>query len=419
MFSQQVLGPLLGAIPRLLLAIVLLALGIIFGILVSTVVVKLGRHFGLDKKLEKWNLGGKSESTLQVIGKILGLLVFILFLPGVLSNLGLGAVSDPVSGMINQFLSYIPNILGAAVIVVVGLFAAKIIKNIIIGVLGRTKLDAAQEKHLHTGDAVESAKFSVIIGNIVYVFILIPILIAALDVLKIASISTPAVSMLGSIFAVLPSIFVAIVLMIIGVFVAKLVYSLLFGLLSGIGTDRFLQRFLSDEQKTKSVSLSKIISEIVRVVIIVMFAVQAITVVHLGVLTTIGSALVSFLPSLIFAAVILIAAYLLGLWVQSLVGKATGSKTGGAVVKWVILALAVFIALNQLGFAMWILNAAFIVILAAVAIAFAVSFGVGGRGFAAKVLSRWDTKMSGSKNDEPKADTQDATQETEEKKDSD
>ena len=44
--------------------------------------------------------------------------------------------------------------------------------------------------------------------------------------------------------------------------------------------------------------------------------------------------------------------------------------------------------LNELGIAKEIVNTVFILIIAALAIAFAVSFGVGGRNFAEKVLKK-------------------------------
>ena len=56
------------------------------------------------------------------------------------------------------------------------------------------------------------------------------------------------------------------------------------------------------------------------------------------------------------------------------------------VVKAAILTLAVFMTLNQLGIATSIVNAAFIIVLGAVAVAFAISFGVGGRDVASNVL---------------------------------
>ena len=53
-----------------------------------------------------------------------------------------------------------------------------------------------------------------------------------------------------------------------------------------------------------------------------------------------------------------------------------------------IYAVGIFMVLNELGIAKEIVNTAFILIIAALAIAFAISFGVGGREFAGKVMKK-------------------------------
>ncbi len=58
------------------------------------------------------------------------------------------------------------------------------------------------------------------------------------------------------------------------------------------------------------------------------------------------------------------------------------------IAKYIIIVVAIFMTLNQLGVATSIVNAAFIIILGALAIAFAVAFGIGGRDFAANTLKK-------------------------------
>ena len=59
-----------------------------------------------------------------------------------------------------------------------------------------------------------------------------------------------------------------------------------------------------------------------------------------------------------------------------------------AFVKVAILVVGAFMTLSQLGIAKELVNAAFIIIMAAVAVAFAISFGFGGKKFAANTLER-------------------------------
>ncbi|MDA6151349.1 hypothetical protein OSK18_28090, partial [Escherichia coli] len=58
-----------------------------------------------------------------------------------------------------------------------------------------------------------------------------------------------------------------------------------------------------------------------------------------------------------------------------------------------IIAISIFMALDQLGLAASIVNAAFILTLGALALAFGLSFGLGGKDFAAKYLQKLDRKI--------------------------
>ncbi|QGS69087.1 hypothetical protein CV093_14055 [Oceanobacillus sp. 143] len=58
--------------------------------------------------------------------------------------------------------------------------------------------------------------------------------------------------------------------------------------------------------------------------------------------------------------------------------------------KYAIIALSVFMALTQLGIAPSIVNAAFILILGGLSLAFGLAFGLGGKDFAAKYLRKFE-----------------------------
>jgi len=64
------------------------------------------------------------------------------------------------------------------------------------------------------------------------------------------------------------------------------------------------------------------------------------------------------------------------------------------VAKYAILAFAFFMALDQLGIAASIINAAFILILGGVALAFGLAFGLGGREHAAKYLAKMEKSLN-------------------------
>ena len=83
----------------------------------------------------------------------------------------------------------------------------------------------------------------------------------------------------------------------------------------------------------------------------------------------------------------------LATWLEKLIlRKSPKSKLLATSVKVLLIIFAVFMTLNQLGLATSIVNAAFIIILSAVAVAFALSFGRGGRDFAKNSLKKLEDK---------------------------
>ena len=388
---QGILTNIFGAGTNVLMAVLWIVLGIVIALVVRAIILKVGKKLKLGEKLDKIGLGDSSSSSLKLLANLIALIVFILFLPGILNNLGLDVIVAPINNMMTSLLGFIPQLLGAAIILAVGYFVAKIIKQIITALLKKTKLDSFQERLGVTNEA-ESAKFSVVIGNIIFALIFIPIIISALDVLKISSISQPAISMLTAIFDIIPNIFVAIVLIIVGVMIAKLVYSILTGILTSIGTDNVVKKIIKSDGASKF-SLVKIINEAIRCIIIVLFVVQALNVLKLEFMSTVGTVIVSYLPSLVFAFVILIVGYLFASWLKSVIDE-SGSGKGGVFAKYAVLVLTGFIILNQLGFAMLIVNYVFLFVVGALAVAFAISFGIGGRDFAARMLKKAEEKMN-------------------------
>ncbi len=79
----------------------------------------------------------------QNISEIVYWLILLLFLPIVLSILGLNGLLFPVQNMVNEVVLYLPNIFIAGVIVFVGYILAKIVRGIVEGLLGSFEYSTA------------------------------------------------------------------------------------------------------------------------------------------------------------------------------------------------------------------------------------------------------------------------------------
>ena len=235
-YLQELLNYFETLLPSVVTAIILLIVAYLAAIIAKGIVVKALKLLKLEKYTDK--LGVVDEvtgSSLEFIGKLVFVIVFLMFLPAVLDKLGMQNVSSTISGLVSQFVNFIPNILAAILILVFGVFIAIIIRQLIASMLKRFNIDKLQEKAGVGGD--ESVTFSSMISYVVYVIILIPIIIAALQTLNITAISQPATVVLDQIFTIIPQVIVAIILIVIGTYVAKITGKLLSNLLSSVGAD--------------------------------------------------------------------------------------------------------------------------------------------------------------------------------------
>lgn len=389
------LGSILQIIPNIIWAVILLLVAFLAANIVKSLVTKLLKAVKAENFLNKLGVKDAStDSSIAFVAKLAYFVTFLLFLPGVLDRLGMQSVSSPITGLVNSFLGFIPNLVGAGIIIAIGIFVANLIKQLLIPVLKAVKVDEIQKK---AGiDASENAAFSTIIANVVYALIMLVVITSALDQLGIKAISAPANDIVTAIFDAVPNVLGAIVIIAIGVFVSQLVAKLLETLLAGIGADSLIEKIT--KTSSSKIVLSKVISAIVKYVLIIIFIVEGINILNLAALTSVGAAIISYMPAVLSAVIILgVGIFAANLAGNALAKKFPNAKAGAMAARVAIYVLAAFLCLSQLGVATTIVETTFIVIVAALGIAFAIAFGVGGRQFASDVLKKLEDKMDDTK----------------------
>ncbi|WP_315077937.1 mechanosensitive ion channel [Acinetobacter guillouiae] len=370
-------------IPQLLAAV---AIGFIGWIVANLVKV------GLKKALDRTQLDEKLSADVGVspisqnIADIVYWLILLLFLPIVLSILGLQGLLLPVQNMLNEAVSYIPNIFIAGVIVFVGYILAKILRGIVEGLINSLNLQTQIEKvGLFKNSNQGLAKF---LGSFVFAVVMITALIVAFEALGIQAISQPATAMLGEIMYAIPHIIAAGLILIVAYVVSRFVGRLVSEVVAGTGVDEIpakldLQRFLGDTK------VSCIIGYLI-VFFTMLFAVSEAA-------NRLGFEQVSHLISMFiyFGANILLGAVILviGFWLANIVanvvqrGEYNSSRWLGNLVRVLIMGLVIAMGLKAMGIADSIVNLAFGLTLGSVAVAFALAFGLGGRQPAERVLT--------------------------------
>ena len=130
-------------IPQLLAAVAVGFVGWIVANLVKVGLQKLLDRTQMDEKLSA-DVGVSPIS--QNISDIVYWLILLLFLPIVLSILGLNGLLYPIQNMLNEVISFLPNIFIAGVIVFVGYILAKIVRGIVEGLVRGLNLQHEAQK---------------------------------------------------------------------------------------------------------------------------------------------------------------------------------------------------------------------------------------------------------------------------------
>lgn len=385
---QSLVDQLLGFLPKAIAGAVLLGVAWLIATLVRAGSTKALAATSLDEKMAgEAEMRPMSES----LGNVLYGLVFLLFLPAVLGALELEGLLDPVQSMLDQMLGILPNVFAAGVIAGVGWFVARLLRDLVTNLLGAAGADRLGAQAGLTG----TTKLSGLAGLLVYIFVLVPALIAALNALQISVISDPATEMLGTFMAALPNVFAAAIILAVTWFVSGFVATLTTNLLGGLGFDELPQKLgvgaLAGPETTPSAWVGKGV-----VFFLMLFAVtEAAGRLGFTQVSEIVATLISFGGQVLLGGVIVA----VGVWIANLVhtamtrvsGEGSGSMAG--IVRFAILGLVTAMGLRAMGLADDIVNMAFGLTLGAVAVAFALSFGLGGREAAGEHMREWLTQL--------------------------
>lgn len=195
----------------------------------------------------------------------------------------------------------------------------------------------------------------------------------------------------------IPLVIGALLIIIIGWIIAGVLARLVTEVLRRIGVDRLFAehsgRVYGD--RTREIKPSVVTGELVKWLVRLVFLVAAANVLGMTQVSELLNDVLLWIPNLIVAAIILLVAPLLARFVRGAIEVGAGemgfsnASLLGRIAEIAIVAFAVIVAINQIGIAANLVNTLFIGIVAAVALAFGLAFGLGGRDVAAQLTQRW------------------------------
>lgn len=208
----------------------------------------------------------------------------------------------------------------------------------------------------------------------------------------------------------LPNIAIAILLILAGIWVGKWVGAMVARLLNRVGFNSLLRNMGIGRINTNKnpyeptgssyMNLSGLVGRVVQIIIVFLFVVEALEIVRLEFLVALATGVLAYLPHVLAAIFILGAGLYLDNIVKSIISNVLSDyfQVLSIITKYAIIALSFFMALDQLKVADSIVNIAFMLILGGLALAFGLAFGLGGKDFAQKYLSKLDRKIEEEKN---------------------
>jgi len=384
--------PILAYLPRLIGATVLLVVAWLLATVLKKGIKGALKATKLDERLSGATSDGAKPLPLsETFADVVYWLVFLIFLPLILQALDLKALLEPLTTLLNKVVAFLPNIISAAAIGVVGWFIARIVQRIVQSLLASAGVDRLSEKWGLAG-SLGKQRLSGVISLVLYFVILVPVLISALAALQLEAITKPASDMLGKIMAALPNIIGASIVVLIAIVIGKVVSGIVTNLLAGVGFNNVLVKLGLARQPPQGRQAPATVVGILVMGLIILLA--SVTAADMLGFESVGILITDFIG---FAGHILMGVLIFGLGLLLAQVVAKGISTSDSrnarrlamVARVVILALAGAMALRQTGVADDIVNLAFGLTLGAAAVAFALAFGLGGRDQAARTLDEW------------------------------
>ncbi|WP_299331663.1 mechanosensitive ion channel [uncultured Psychrobacter sp.] len=393
-FANMV-GQVLSFIPNLIAAI---AIGII-GWVVATV-ARTALNTALSKTTMDERLSAQAgvKPMSSTIADMVYWFILLIVLTIVLGQLELDGLFAPLTNMVDKIFSFLPNIIIAGVVFVVGYIIAKVVRGIVTNLVSTFNVQELASK----AGLSEENSLPNIAGSLAFLVVIIPTIIAALNALKIEVIARPATNMLNKIMEALPNIFMAAAILIVTYYVVRMVANIIKGLLENTEVNRLpakvgLQEMMGEKR------VSDVVGYAIVFFAMLFAAVAAADLLGFEPISAIITMFIAFGANIILGAIILF----IGFWLANIIAGVVerseqGSQFLANIVRVLIMGLVLAMGLKAMGIADSIVNLAFGLTLGAVAVAFALSFGLGGQEAAARLLRKMQDKMD-KERDEAKA----------------
>lgn len=361
---------------------------------------------GIDNRAKP----GVSISAL--LGKLAYYLLMIIVLMATLSLMGVhGDVLAPLNAMTAKFFGAVPNVIAAGIIAYVGYFLGKIVANLIeasgdkirswlpniSNIKDNNEFDSNVAEISGKIQNIKSATNNIdivkILKNVAFILVFIPILIIALEKLNMQAITTPATNMLDTFINAIPNIIYAVIILFAAIVGGKFLSKLLADLLNSFKIDN-LSRKLRLENILGNTNLTRVISNLAYFFIVYIGVIEASKQLNLLEVVDAMDKVLAVAGKIVFGLLILSLGNLVANFVTRLfLNNEHTSKLSAAIVRGAVIVIFLAMGLHAMGIADNIIEMAFGLGLGAIAVAFALSFGLGGKEAAGEEVKNFFSRL--------------------------
>ena len=210
-------------------------------------------------------------------------------------------------------------------------------------------------------------------------------------------VSAAVLNSLAAFINFIPSLIGGLIVFVIGLVIAAVVYRIITAALKAVQVEKYLAKYGITKVDGRDVEWSQILAELARWSIIIIFLIPTLEAWRLGAVNDVLTRVILYIHNVIVAVILA----LVGLVFAKLAYKVTFStsrslgrdlaNTVALIAQWSLTVFVAFLVLHQLGVAQELLRILFGGMVAMVAIAGGIAFGLGGKETAQKILqSAWD-----------------------------
>jgi hypothetical protein len=306
-------------------------------------------------------------------------------------------ITEPFKDFVDRIFNYLPRVAGAIVLFIVFWLIAKILSWVVRKALKRSKVD----ERLAKNDLVKNPQAYPVANGVataVFWIVWLCFIPAVIGILQLEGLTGPVESMFEKFFSAIPNILAAGLVLVVAFILGNLLAKLVTALLTRAGFNSILVKMglAKTEPAEDKVTPSKVAGYALFAAIVILAATGAAEILNWET----GQELIR--DFLVFAGQVVLGILViaLGIFLATVAGKVIRNRALGLTAQAAILVLAVGMGLRAMGFANEIVIIGFGAIVGAVAVAFALAFGLGGRETAGKEFDRFAKALRSEKSEE-------------------